>query len=168
MHPYVQLAKEAVELWVKEHKKPDKDVKKSPLFERKSACFCTIYKNKELRGCIGTIFPLHDSLYEEIIENAISAATRDPRFEPVRVEELNLLEYKVDVLSEISPVKDLNKLNPKINGIIVKQGSKQALLLPDLEGIDSVEDQIRIVKMKAGIFNDLPCEYFTFTVERYS
>jgi hypothetical protein len=107
-------------------------------------------------------------LYQEIIENAISAATRDPRFEPVTIDEFDLLEYKVDVLSDISPVVDLKKLNPKINGIIVRQGTKQGLLLPDLEGVDSVEDQIKIAKMKAGIFNSMPCDYFTFTVERFS
>jgi len=168
MHPYVQLAKEAVELWIREHKKVDNEYKDLPIFKKRKACFCTIYKNKELRGCIGTIFPTYDSLYYEIIENAISAATRDPRFEPVGVHELDLLEYKVDVLSEIFPVKDLNELDPKVNGIIVKQGSKQGLLLPDLEGVDSVSDQVRIAKMKAGIFNNLPCEYFTFTVERFS
>lgn len=168
MHPYVQLAKQTVELWLKEHKKPDERYKDASLFNKKSACFCTIYKNGELRGCIGTILPFYDSLYQEIIENAISAATRDPRFNPVTIEELDLLEYKVDVLSDISPVVDLKKLNPKINGIIVRQGTKQGLLLPDLEGVDSVEEQIRISKMKAGISNSMPCDYFTFTVERFS
>jgi hypothetical protein len=168
MHPYVQLAEQTVEFWLKEHKKPDKIYKDASLFKKKRACFCTIYKNGELRGCIGTILPLYDSLYQEIIENAISAATRDPRFEPVTIDELDLLEYKVDVLSDISPVVDLKKLNPKINGIIVRQGTKQGLLLPDLEGVDSVEDQIKIAKMKAGIFNSMPCDYFTFTVERFS
>jgi AmmeMemoRadiSam system protein A len=168
MHPYVQLAKQTVELWIKEHRKPDVRYKDDMLFNKKSACFCTIYKNGELRGCIGTIFPLYEFLYQEIIENAISAATKDPRFSPVTVEELDLLEYKVDVLSDILPVAELKTLNPKINGIIVRQGSKQGLLLPDLEGVDSVEDQIKISKMKAGIFNSMPCDYFTFTVERFS
>ncbi len=168
MHPYVQLAKQTVELWVKEHKKPDEGYKDTPLFSKKSACFCTIYKKGELRGCIGTILPFYDSLYQEIIENAISAATRDPRFDPITIDELDLLEYKVDVLSDIVPVLDLKKLDPKINGIIVRQGTKQGLLLPDLEGVDSVDDQIKISKMKAGIFNSMPCDYFTFTVERFS
>ncbi len=170
MHPYVSLAKEAVEKWVKDGLKISVPKPLPEIFKRRAGCFVTLYKNGELRGCIGTILPVYDNLAEEIIENAIAACSRDPRFYPVEVSELPLIEYKVDVLSEPIKVRDLTELDPKRYGVIVVSAVspyKKGVLLPDLEGVDTVEKQLAIAMAKAGIRHDEPVEVYKFTVERY-
>jgi AmmeMemoRadiSam system protein A len=121
----------------------------------------------ELRGCIGTIEPALDSLAEEIIANAISAAVRDPRFPPVDVRELPKLEYTVDVLTPPEEVSDLRELDPKQYGVIVQSGSRRGLLLPDLEGVDTVEKQIDIARHKAFIESTANIKLYRFEVNRY-
>jgi uncharacterized protein len=127
----------------------------SDMLKENLACFVSIHKTDgSLRGCIGTIEPKTDTLYHEIITNAISAASQDPRFQPVTNEELEDIEVSVDVLSKPEEVTDLNILNSKKYGIIVSDGSfRRAVLLPDIESVDSVEKQLRIVKKKAGLTN---------------
>jgi AmmeMemoRadiSam system protein A len=131
-----------------------------------SACFVSLKKRGQLRGCIGTIEALASNLAEEIIENAISAATRDPRFPPVEEEELPELSISVDVLSRPESAK-AEKLDPKNFGVIVQQGGRRGLLLPDLEGVDDAKTQLRIAAQKGGIDLRQPHELFTFTVRRY-
>ena len=120
-----------------------------------------------LRGCIGTIAPVQDCIAEEIISNAISAVSRDPRFDKVREDELDLLEINVDILGEPEDIDGPDKLDVKRYGVIVTCGYKRGLLLPDLEGVDTVEDQIDIARRKGGIS---PSDDYTlqrFEVVRY-
>jgi AmmeMemoRadiSam system protein A len=185
MHPLVSLAKKAVETFLKEGKivSPPKDFPKEFL-KRRAGTFVTIEKNGNLRGCIGTYLPTRANIAEEIIQNAIAAATEDYRFGPIQKEELLNLSYTVYILSEPELVKDISELDPKKYGIIVKTVPiafpdtdvvfnghvvpKTGLLLPDLEGIDTLEKQISIACQKGGI--DPQREkilIYKFTVEKY-
>lgn len=149
---YVRLARNTLETYVKTGevpKLPD-DLPKEMLEER-AGVFVTIKKHGELRGCIGTFLPTKDNIAEEIQRNAISAGCEDPRFYPVRPEELHELTYSVDVLTKPEPVKSIDELDPKKYGIIVKKGFRTGLLLPDLEGVDTVKQQLDIALAKAGI-----------------
>jgi AmmeMemoRadiSam system protein A len=125
-------------------------------------------RSGDLRGCIGTVDPVNDSLTEEIITNAVSSATRDPRFAPVRPDELPGLKYSVDVLSTPEPC-DLDDLDPKVYGVVVEDevGFRRGLLLPNLEGIASAADQVEIASRKAGIPPGTPVKLFRFRAERY-
>lgn len=172
MNPYTALAKLAVNTYIKEGKtiSVPTDLPKEFL-ERKSGVFVTIEKEKELRGCIGTYLPTRQNVAEEIIHNAISAATEDYRFSPIEKEELPFLSYTVYLLNPPEQIKDTKELNPKKFGIIVIATSsrKTGLLLPDLEGVDTTEKQIAIACQKADI--DLKTEKITlykFTVEKHA
>lgn len=139
------------------------------MMNRKAGAFVSLHKNGELRGCIGTTEAVRDSLAEEIIMNAISAGTQDPRFPRVRKDELQELEYNVDVLSEAEPVSSTDELDVKKYGVIVSKDSRRGLLLPDLEGVDTVEEQLSIAKRKAGISEmESGVKIERFTVERHS
>ena len=127
------------------------DIDAAPLLAERAGAFVSIKKLGALRGCIGTISPVQDNLAEEIVNNAISACSRDPRFDPVRREELADLNVSVDVLSEAEPVNSLSELDVIRYGVIVSKGYRRGLLLPNLEGVDSVEEQISIALSKAGI-----------------
>jgi uncharacterized protein len=169
MHPFAELAKKSVEEYVRSGREiaPPSEIPKE--MQRRAGVFICLKTAGNLRGCIGTFQPCRASLYEEIIHNAISAATADPRFSPVRPDELADIVYTVDILSEPQKVSDLSELNPQIYGVIVSKGHRRGLLLPDLEGVDTVEDQLRITKMKAGINpRDTDVEIDKFIVERYS
>ena len=135
------------------------------------ACFVSIHnKDGSLRGCIGTIEPREENLFLEIISNAISAATKDSRFSPLSVDELDNIEVSVDVLSEPEIVEDITKLNPKKYGVIISDGSfMRGVLLPNIEGINTVEQQIDIAKRKAGL-SSVENEFlkiYSFTSTRY-
>ena len=166
--PYVELAKKTIETYIskKEIIKIPEDISNN-LINKKAGTFVTIYKNGNLRGCIGTIFPTTDSIAEEIIQNAISSATKDYRFNPIEKDELKDLTIKVDILNKSEPVNDITELNPKKYGIIVTQGYKRGLLLPDIEGVDTVEQQINISKQKGNIVGE-NYQIEKFTVERHS
>lgn len=166
MHPIVKLAKEAVENYIKYGKVIKPEILTEEMKER-AGVFVSIKKLGNLRGCIGTFEPTQENIAKEIIYNAIQSATQDPRFERVSPEELNLLEYSVDILTRPIPVEDISKLDPKKHGLIVKSGWRRGLLLPDLEGIDTVEKQIEICKLKAGIGPKEPIELFSFEVRRF-
>lgn len=131
-----------------------------------SACFVSIKKSGELRGCIGTLSPAEPNLGEEIARNAFSAAFRDPRFPPVGADELGDLSYTVDVLSESEPCS-VEDLDPHTYGVIVFSGWRRGVLLPDLPGVDSVARQVDIALQKAGIGPGEPFEVARFTVVRY-
>ncbi len=121
---------------------------------RRAGAFVSIHKRGMLRGCIGTIYPCTDSVASEIISNAVSASTRDPRFESIRPDELEELEINVDVLGDPEQISSPDELDPRRYGVIVTKGLRRGLLLPDLEGVDTVEDQISIAMQKAGIPSD--------------
>ena len=168
--PYVVLARKRLELYVREGKIYDKPegFEKDNMFSFPAGVFVSIKKNGVLRGCIGTIQPTQNNIADEIIHNAISAGTRDPRFEPVRSSELGHLVYSVDVLGKPEPVDSITDLNVRKYGVIVRKGYKTGLLLPDLEGVDSVEEQLDIAKRKAGIQpEDKSVEIERFEVRRY-
>ncbi len=167
-HPYVKWAIEVIENYVKYRRiiEPYEGLPKE-LFERKAGCFVTLHNlDGSLRGCIGTFMPVHENLAYEIRDNAIAAATRDPRFPPVEPYELDNIIVNVDVLSPYEPVRSIAELDPKKYGIIVQKGWRRGLLLPDIEGVDTIEEQMRIAKLKAGIFDD-DFEIYKFAVERY-
>ena len=133
----------------------------------KGGVFVSLKKDGMLRGCIGTYIPTRDNIAEEIIYNAISAATRDPRFRPVEREELDKIDYSVDILGEHEKISGIVDLDPKRYGVIVRNGMRRGLLLPDIDGIDSVDEQISIAREKAGILPGEPVEIFRFEVKRY-
>lgn len=176
MNPYTQLARKAVENYIKNKQVLDiNKIEINPLLlKKRSGAFVSIYrkeKNKKpiLRGCIGTFLPTQDNLALEIIKNAISAATQDYRFPKIEKEELKNLIYSVDILSPPEPVNHLNELNPKKYGVIIKSlDGRTGLLLPDLEGVDTIEKQIGIAAAKAGINpTEERIEIYRFTVKRY-
>ena len=137
------------------------------LSERKG-CFVSLHmKNGELRGCIGTLSPYRENLLEEIVGNAKSAAFGDPRFSPVRREELEDIEISVDVLEEAERVESLEELDPRIYGVIVAKNGRRGVLLPDLPGVDTVKEQVEIAMAKAGIGNRDGVELYRFRVKRY-
>jgi AmmeMemoRadiSam system protein A len=165
-HPLVRLAKDAVDSFVLFGRVID-PVDLPPELLRPAGAFVSIKRGATLRGCIGTIEPARDSLAREVVRNAIDSATRDPRFLPVEAEELGELSYSVDVLSPAEPVSGPEELDHRRYGIIVRNGPRRGLLLPDIEGVNSVEEQIAIAKVKAGILPEEPVELFRFTVQRF-
>ncbi|MBQ6065353.1 MAG: AmmeMemoRadiSam system protein A [Clostridia bacterium] len=166
--PYVRLARASVESWVtrRERIALPEDLP-AEMTSRKAGAFVSIHKNGQLRGCIGTIAPTRDNVAEEIAGNAVSACSRDPRFRPVAVDELKYLEISVDVLGEPEPVASPAELDVKRYGVIVSSGSRRGLLLPDLEGVDTVEEQIRIARQKGGIGEREPYRLQRFEVVRH-
>ncbi len=165
-HPLVRLAREAVDTFVRFGRVIEPtDV--PPELQEPAGAFVTIKRGAMLRGCIGTIDPMQGSLALEVVHNAIDSATRDPRFLPIEPQELDELSYSVDVLSPPEPVSGPEELNHKRYGLIVRNGPRRGLLLPDIEGVDCVEEQIAIAKAKAGILPEEPVEMFRFTVRRY-
>lgn len=132
-----------------------------------AGAFVSLHKDRRLRGCIGTIAPTQENLAREIVQNAVSAGTRDPRFPPVRAAELDELEYSVDVLGQPEPVDSPAQLDPKTYGVIVSCGRKRGLLLPDLDGVDTVAEQVDIARRKGGIRADDPYTLQRFKVVRH-
>ncbi|HBY56798.1 MAG TPA: AMMECR1 domain-containing protein [Candidatus Atribacteria bacterium] len=165
---YVKLARETIENYVRFGKiiSPPQDLP-DEMINKKAGVFVSLKKKGNLRGCIGTFMPTQKNIAYEIIRNAISAAVDDPRFPPVTVSELNDLTISVDVLSSPEEVSDISKLDPKKYGVIVSSGYKKGLLLPDLEGVDTVEEQIDIAKRKAGIYPDEKVKLYRFEVKRF-
>ncbi|HSJ54536.1 MAG TPA: AmmeMemoRadiSam system protein A [Anaerolineae bacterium] len=171
-HPLVELARKSIEAYVCEGRRIAVPVELLPVMRQEAGAFVSIHRYGELRGCIGTIQPTCSTVAEEVIENAIAAATCDPRFSPITPEELAGLEIKVDVLDKPERVKSLAELDPRRYGLIVqsqKEPWKRGLLLPDLEGIDTVEKQVYWTRYhKAGISDpDEPVELYRFEVHRY-
>lgn len=169
MHPYVKLAKDTIREYIKSKKIPSAPADLPAIMQRKAGVFVSLKKSGRLRGCIGTFTPSCQNIYQEIMRNAISAANNDPRFSPVKEEELDTLSYSVDVLSEPSLVHNISELDHKKFGIIVVKDFKKGLLLPDIEGVDTVHEQLKIAKLKAGIDPaDEDVVIYKFTVERYT
>ena len=166
-----ELARLSVETLVREGRMLETPrVSDDSLLSQRAACFVSIKTDEgDLRGCIGTIEPAADSLAEEIVANAISAATRDPRFPPVSADELSHLRYSVDVLYEPEPAT-FDDLDPKVYGVIVEDasGTRRGLLLPDIEGVNTASQQVEIAARKAGIRPGTPLKLWRFRVERFS
>ncbi|SQD92468.1 Protein TM_1551 [Candidatus Bipolaricaulis anaerobius] len=168
MDPYVALARSSIAAYVRERRRISPPPGLPPeLASRRRGAFVSIKKGGALRGCIGTYQPTEENLAEEIIANAIRAATEDPRFPPLTPDELPEVSLSVDVLSPPEPCRAAD-LDPRRYGVIVEAGWRRGLLLPDLPGVDTVEEQLRIAKMKAGISADEPCRLWRFTVERHT
>lgn len=165
-HAYVRLAQEAVENYVC-HRQVTKPSGQTPEMLRRAAAFVSIRKFGDLRGCIGTVEPTYPDLGQEIVENAIAAATRDPRFEPVAENELAHLTYSVDILSPPERISGPEALDPRRYGVVVEIGRRRGLLLPDLPGIDSVDEQVTIARTKGGILPGEAADLYRFQVERY-
>ncbi len=169
-HPLVALAAEAVEAFVRDRRTiaPPPDLfERHPQAARRAGVFVCLKARGQLRGCIGTTEPTRETLALEIIENAVAAATRDPRFAPVSPDELLELAITVDVLSAPEPVVDGAQLDHRRYGVIVRAGARHGVLLPDIEHINSVHEQLATVRLKAGIGHDEQVELFRFEVERY-
>ncbi|WP_286974654.1 AmmeMemoRadiSam system protein A [Acetomicrobium sp. UBA5826] len=172
-HPYVELARRAVKYYCQMKKilNPGEAVTICPnqeMWNKRRGCFVSI-KNLDgsLRGCIGTIRPVREDLSSEIVYNALAAAFEDPRFMPLREEELENVKFSVDVLSELEIVDSTEKLDPKIYGVVVEKGFSKGVLLPNLDGVNTVAEQLEIAARKAGILSLDGCVIYKFTVDRY-
>lgn len=167
--PWVKLARRSLETYVKTGQRLTSLPEDLPaeMTTQQAGAFVSLHKNGQLRGCIGTIAPTCDNLAWEIVQNAVSACSRDPRFSPVRPDELDELEYSVDVLGAPEPVDSPAALDPKTYGVIVSCGGRRGLLLPDLDGVDSVEAQLSIALQKGGIRENEPYKVERFKVVRH-
>jgi AmmeMemoRadiSam system protein A/AmmeMemoRadiSam system protein B len=163
------LARRAVETFIREGVIIEPPAESSGLLNQRAACFVSLKTHAgELRGCIGTIEPARKRLAEELIANAISAATRDPRFPPVTTSELNSLRYSVDVLHAPEPA-EFEDLDPEVYGVIVedREALRRGLLLPDIQGVETARQQVDIAARKAGIPQNTPLKLSRFRVERF-
>lgn len=165
---FVRLARETMEHYVRTGTMPDLPGNlPEELQKRRAGTFVSIKKNGRLRGCIGTIQAVQPSIAEEIRQNAVSACSRDPRFDPVTPEELEQLTVSVDVLGETERIASTEELDVKRYGVIVTCGYRRGLLLPNLEGVDTVEQQIAIAREKAGIREEEAVTLERFEVVRH-
>ncbi len=172
---YIKLARRTIEHYVMTYQRLERSMGKINLKEtswqemlnQQAGVFVSLHINGELRGCIGTILPSKEDVVDEIIDNAIQAASADPRFDPLEARELDEVDVKVDILSKIEPIRSKDELDPKRYGVVVEQGDKRGLLLPNLEGVDTVEEQISIAKKKAGISNNQSVQLSRFEVVRH-
>jgi len=166
--PYIELARDTIENYIRDDKVLNiPQGLPNSMTEERAGCFVTLYKFGQLRGCIGTIAPTRENIADEIIQNAISASTRDPRFSPVREDELDELDISVDILGDPEPIQSMAELNTKTYGVIVTSGHRRGLLLPNLEGIDTPEEQVAIALQKAGIYPDENFQMERFKVIRH-
>ena len=168
MHPLVKLAKDTAELYIREGKvlsRPLGDL--PPEMNERAGVFVCLKIRGMLRGCIGTFEPQEQDVASEVIRNAVSAATCDPRFSCVRSDELEHIEYTIDVLTAPEQVNSEADLDPKRYGVIVQAGRRRGLLLPDLEGVDTVKAQVGIAMQKAGIAPGAAVTLSRFEVKRY-
>lgn len=165
---FVKLARETIEAWIRRGERifvpeglPDE------MLTRRAGAFVSLHEHGRLRGCIGTIMATRKNIAEEIIHNAISACSKDPRFSPVTESELASLEISVDVLGELEKIDSPDELDVKRYGVVVSRGMKRGLLLPNLDGVDTVEEQIRIARQKGGIRENEPYSLERFEVVRH-
>ncbi|MCL2030736.1 MAG: AmmeMemoRadiSam system protein A [Oscillospiraceae bacterium] len=166
--PYRALARLSLEHTVRTGKPPElPDGLPEEMRKTRAGTFVSLHKHGRLRGCIGTIAPVTACVGAEIIQNAVSAGLHDSRFEPVEAAELPYLSYKVDILSAPEPVSGLSGLDAKRYGVIVSAGGRRGLLLPNLDGVDTVEEQVAIARRKAGIPENAPVKLERFEVTRH-
>ena len=169
-HPFVCLARDAITLFVEAGQvitPLEGCYEQFEILRRQSGVFVTLRKSGELRGCMGTLEPAFLNMALEIIENAISAGFRDPRFFPLKTEEVADLTISIDVVKPLERVLCMADLNPSCYGVVVRQGMRRGLLLPGITEITSVEAQVAIAREKGGIGEDEDIELFRFEVDRY-
>jgi len=167
MSPLVKLAHKAIAAYVEEGRIIPVPTNLIPEMRAQAGVFVSLHKGRELRGCIGTFEPSQRNVAEEIIMNAVSAATHDQRFETVKAKELKDLDISVDVLTDIEEIDSKDQLDPRRYGVIVARGIRRGLLLPDLDGVDTPEQQIAICRRKADIGHDEMVRLYRFEVKRY-
>lgn len=171
VHPLVRLAHQAVAAHIleKRHLAPPSDSEMTEEMRDRAGTFVSLHEFGELRGCIGTFVPQRPNVAQEIIENAIAAATRDPRFTPVQPDEVENLEISVDVLTTPEPVESEADLDPDVYGVIVTdtENYRRGLLLPALEQVKSAQQQVAIARQKAFIGTNEPVRLYRFRVKRY-
>ena len=165
---YVRLARQAIETYIA----TKRVMKLSETFDpnitkRKAGVFVTIRRDGELRGCIGTIKAKKKCVGEEIIANAIAAACKDERFEPLQPDQLDNLIISVDVIQNLIPILGVADLDSQLYGVMVEWQDHHAVLLPNLPGIDTPEQQISVAKRKAGIDEDEEITLYRFEVKRH-
>ncbi len=166
--PYLRLARASVETFIREGKiLPTPADLPDEMLKKQSGVFVTLYKDNNLRGCIGTIEAARDNIAEEIIHNAVSSAKYDPRFPSVQLSELDQLVYSVDILGEKEEVASVADLDPDRYGVIVSSGQRRGLLLPRLDGVVTAEDQLAIALIKAGLDPDRDYKIERFEVHRH-
>ena len=166
-NPFVRLAYQSIAYYLKNNKKMNVPAALPPEFNSQAGVFVSIKKQGALRGCIGTFLPTTQNIAAEIINNAIEAATQDPRFHPIKFTELSEIDLSVDILSKPEPALAV-ALDPKKYGVIVSKGYRKGLLLPDLEGVDTVAEQLAIACRKAGINPNDDFQIQRFLVRRES
>ncbi|MEI6308872.1 MAG: AmmeMemoRadiSam system protein A [bacterium] len=166
-HPLVRLARLTIVAHLERAPMESVQVPLPPDLPVRAAVFVSLHRGSTLRGCIGTLEPQTPSLREEVIANAISASTRDPRFPSVKRDEVETLEISVDVLTSSEPIDGPTSLDTKRYGVIVQSGWRRGVLLPDLEGVETVEQQVQIARAKAGIGQHEPVRLYRFEVQRY-
>lgn len=163
----VQLARKTIEEYLKTGKISPPDIELPPDLPSRAGVFVSLKRKGQLRGCIGTITPQERTLAEEVQKNALSSAFRDPRFPPLSPSELSDLEISVDVLTPPEVVKDRSELDPARYGVIVESGWRKGVLLPALEGVETIEEQLSIALQKAGISPREPYKIYRFEVQRF-
>ncbi len=167
--PYVRLARQSLEAYIRDGKKISvPEGLPEEMTKTRAGAFVSIHKHGKLRGCIGTIAPTAENVAQEIIRNAISASTQDPRFDPIEAEELKWLEIHVDVLGKPEKISSIEELDVKRYGVIVSCGHKRGLLLPDLDGVDTPQQQVSIAMQKGGIRERDPYTLERFEVVRHT
>jgi AmmeMemoRadiSam system protein A len=164
----VNLARRAVEEFVTHQRMINPPESVAGRLAGQAGVFVSIKtRDGKLRGCVGTVQPTQKNIAEEIIHNAISAATKDTRFAPVAAEELENLVFSVDILSPLEEVSDTTQLDPKRFGLLVEsEDGRHGLLLPDLSGIDTVDQQVTLTMKKANLPPGTSVKYYRFVVER--
>lgn len=167
-HPFVILARRAIKTYLATGQISARPEPLPREMLQPGAVFVSLHlANGLLRGCRGTITPTEPTLADAIIKTAVASATDDPRFVPMTLAEMEGLDIKVDVLSPLEAVSDLSELDEKKYGVLIQSGSRRALLLPDIQAVDSVPRQLELVRKKAGLSPDEPAELYRFTVTRY-
>ena len=161
------LARQSLAYYLQHGRLMDRPAVLPVMLQGQAGAFVSLKKRGQLRGCIGTYAPTQPTIAEEIIRNAVSAGTEDPRFKPVSLAELAEMEISVDTLAAPEAINGLDKLDPRKYGVIVRRGRRSGLLLPDLEGVDTAEQQVAIAMEKAGIAPDQEIDLYRFTVTRY-
>ena len=162
MSTYCQLARTALHEWLESGETKAGETR----FGQRAACFVSLHEQDgSLRGCIGTLSPGYPDLAQEIQANAVAAGTRDPRFPAVTLDELPGLKFDVSVLKRPEPIADESGLDPSRYGVIVVSKGRRGVLLPGLDGIDTVDQQLNIARRKAGIARGEPVQLSRFEVE---
>lgn len=170
LHPLVRLAAQAIEVYLDQHRiiePPDSLFAEMAEALKPAGVFVCLKREDRLRGCIGTTEPMHETLAAEVIRNAIGAATRDPRFPSLERYELEGLSITIDVLGPAEAIVGMSDLDHKRYGIILYCGDRRSVLLPDIEGVDSVNEQLVLARQKAGIGPEDPVELRRFKITRY-